>query len=388
MFDLSWFVLQWNKMFDYNRWGVVEFVTKLYSFLLRYYDFVTGVTLVIVVFVGIVIVVFRGYGGRKAMKKSWAESKVLELGWTVIPTLILCVLSLFSLDNLYAMELGKKIDYRLKVIGHQWNWEYEYFLSNLFFQSFFFRWLLDSVFLCGLAVDNKDYFGKPSFFGSDWSCSFSSNEFLQQYFKVSDGLEDLEERKEVWTEVLPLYEGLRRREVTYLELVSSAWESLGEKERSFFDAVHKGVILNQTCYARFLVEGLNDDEGFISRVGMADCLCLLPYDKVTSVSVTTGDVLHRWSVPALAFKMDAVIGRTNTFSLCPEFSGVFSGNCFEMCGLNHSSMPISLLVSHFDRFECFLWKLFLQGLDSNLGGVDSAWVREENANFFFVPKWL
>nr|YP_654703.1 cytochrome c oxidase subunit II [Flustrellidra hispida]AAZ76754.1 cytochrome c oxidase subunit II [Flustrellidra hispida] len=58
--------------------------------------------------------------------------------------------------------------------------------------------------------------------------------------------------------------------------------------------------------------------------------------------VTGGDVIHSWSVPVLAVKADAVPGRLNQLSMFSMNVGVAYGQCSEICGANHSFMPISV----------------------------------------------
>lgn len=56
------------------------------------------------------------------------------------------------------------------------------------------------------------------------------------------------------------------------------------------------------------------------------------------------DVLHRFAVPALGLKVDSIPGRLNQQFLFPTQVGVFYGQCSEICGANHSFMPISIEV--------------------------------------------
>nr|YP_001218777.1 cytochrome c oxidase subunit II [Echinococcus vogeli]BAF56531.1 cytochrome oxidase subunit 2 [Echinococcus vogeli] len=66
----------------------------------------------------------------------------------------------------------------------------------------------------------------------------------------------------------------------------------------------------------------------------------LPYHLV----VTSGDVIHSFSVPSLNLKMDAVPGRLNHLFFCPSQHGSFIGYCAELCGVNHGVMPIVVEV--------------------------------------------
>jgi len=56
--------------------------------------------------------------------------------------------------------------------------------------------------------------------------------------------------------------------------------------------------------------------------------------------VTSADVLHSWTIPAFALKADAVPGRLNQLSSYLDRNGVFFGQCSEICGSNHSFIPI------------------------------------------------
>ena len=61
-----------------------------------------------------------------------------------------------------------------------------------------------------------------------------------------------------------------------------------------------------------------------------------------SVYVSRTDVLHCWTIPVLGAKVDAVPGRLNQIFFALNRPGVFFGQCSEICGSNHSFMPISL----------------------------------------------
>ena len=58
--------------------------------------------------------------------------------------------------------------------------------------------------------------------------------------------------------------------------------------------------------------------------------------------VTGGDVIHSFACPALGIKCDAYPGRLNQASVYINRQGVFYGQCSELCGILHSSMPIVL----------------------------------------------
>jgi len=68
----------------------------------------------------------------------------------------------------------------------------------------------------------------------------------------------------------------------------------------------------------------------------------IPRDLPTRFLITANDVLHSWAIPSLGLKVDAVPGRLNQIMVQPLRSGVFFGQCSEICGANHGFMPITI----------------------------------------------
>nr|ACQ91072.1 cytochrome c oxidase subunit II [Pyganodon grandis] len=56
--------------------------------------------------------------------------------------------------------------------------------------------------------------------------------------------------------------------------------------------------------------------------------------------VTSSDVVHSWAIPSASIKVDGIPGRVSQVGLCFLYSGVFYGQCSELCGVNHSFMPV------------------------------------------------
>ena len=76
------------------------------------------------------------------------------------------------------------------------------------------------------------------------------------------------------------------------------------------------------------------------RLLEVDNRVILPYLTQVRLLVTAADVIHSWTVPALGVKADAVPGRLNQLNLLFNRPGVFYGQCSEICGANHSFIPI------------------------------------------------
>nr|YP_009351276.1 cytochrome c oxidase subunit II [Polyspathotermes sulcifrons]AQP29112.1 cytochrome c oxidase subunit 2 [Polyspathotermes sulcifrons] len=67
---------------------------------------------------------------------------------------------------------------------------------------------------------------------------------------------------------------------------------------------------------------------------------VLPMNSPIRMIVTAADVLHSWAVPSLGVKTDATPGRLNQTSFSINRPGILYGQCSEICGANHSFMPI------------------------------------------------
>ncbi len=80
----------------------------------------------------------------------------------------------------------------------------------------------------------------------------------------------------------------------------------------------------------------------------------VPENKVIHVLVTASDVIHNWTIPSFGSKVDAVPGRITATWFTPNKRGIFYGQCSELCGKDHSSMPIEVQVvsqQAFDRWS-------------------------------------
>lgn len=67
---------------------------------------------------------------------------------------------------------------------------------------------------------------------------------------------------------------------------------------------------------------------------------ILPINSQIRILVTAADVLHSWTIPALGVKIDAIPGRLNQTNFLINRPGIFFGQCSEICGSNHSFIPI------------------------------------------------
>nr|YP_005088598.1 cytochrome c oxidase subunit II [Tenualosa toli]BAL43807.1 cytochrome c oxidase subunit II [Tenualosa toli] len=87
------------------------------------------------------------------------------------------------------------------------------------------------------------------------------------------------------------------------------------------------------------------------RLLETDHRMVVPMESPIRVLVSAEDVLHSWAVPSLGIKMDAVPGRLNQTAFIASRPGVFYGQCSEICGANHSFMPIVVEAVPLEHFE-------------------------------------
>lgn len=208
-------------------WGQLNFqegISTSIEFINYFHDYIIVILLLILTFV---TYMFIYVSSRPYVDKYTIDSHVLETVWTVIPIVILLFIAFPSLGLLYLMEEVSKPALTVKVVGHQWYWEYQY--SNSWFNHSFDSYIIHEL------------------------------------------------------DSAPLYYTLD---------------------------VDNRLVLPTIANILFLI--------------------------------TSADVLHSWTVPTLGIKVDALPGRLNYLTSKTMFSGVYYGQCSEICGSNHSFMPIVL----------------------------------------------
>lgn len=80
------------------------------------------------------------------------------------------------------------------------------------------------------------------------------------------------------------------------------------------------------------------------RMLAVDNELVVPVNKVVVVQVTGADVIHSFGVPAFGIKVDAIPGRLNETWFKATKTGMFYGQCSELCGRDHAFMPIAVRV--------------------------------------------
>nr|SBW75577.1 cytochrome c oxidase subunit II [Chelonoidis carbonarius] len=93
------------------------------------------------------------------------------------------------------------------------------------------------------------------------------------------------------------------------------------------------------------------------RLLEVDHRMVMPMESPIRMLISAEDVLHSWAIPSLGVKTDAVPGRLNQSTFIITRPGVFYGQCSEICGANHSFMPImveSVPLKHFENWSSLM----------------------------------
>lgn len=96
--------------------------------------------------------------------------------------------------------------------------------------------------------------------------------------------------------------------------------------------------------------GYNEDEFLLAT----DTALVIPVNKTIVVQVTGSDVIHAWTIPAFGVKQDAVPGRLAQLWFKADKEGLYFGQCSELCGKEHTYMPITVKVVSQEEYETWL----------------------------------
>nr|YP_010266082.1 cytochrome c oxidase subunit II [Messor structor]UHY95043.1 cytochrome c oxidase subunit II [Messor structor] len=90
------------------------------------------------------------------------------------------------------------------------------------------------------------------------------------------------------------------------------------------------------------------------RLLEVDNRCVMPFKYPIRILTTSMDVIHAWTIPSIGIKMDSTPGRLNQTMLFMNRPGLYFGQCSEICGMNHSFMPIVIESTNFFNFKNWL----------------------------------
>jgi cytochrome c oxidase subunit 2 len=80
------------------------------------------------------------------------------------------------------------------------------------------------------------------------------------------------------------------------------------------------------------------------RLLSVDNEMVVPVNKVVRVQTIGADVIHSFAIPSFGVRIDAIPGRLNETWFKATREGMYYGQCSELCGRDHSFMPIAVRV--------------------------------------------
>jgi len=92
---------------------------------------------------------------------------------------------------------------------------------------------------------------------------------------------------------------------------------------------------------------------------------ILPNGTTIRALISSDDVIHSWTIPALGIKVDAVPGRINQLIIHLNRAGIFTGQCREICGANHRFIPITISSISTNKFIDSIALIAIHNISSN-----------------------
>ncbi len=210
----------------------------------------------------LIYVIFRYNSKANPKPSTFTHNSALEIGWTLVPIIILIAIIPPSLTLLFKQQEIPTADITIKATGNQWYWTYDYVDEGFEFDSYMI--------------------GSPA--------------------TMEEGQED---------------NAYKRTPVVMAALKAA---------------------------------GYNEDEFLLAT----DTAVVVPVNKTIVMQVTASDVIHSWAIPAFGVKQDGVPGRLAQLWFKAEKEGLYFGQCSELCGKDHSYMPITVKVVSEDDYEIWL----------------------------------
>ncbi|MEY1554760.1 cytochrome c oxidase subunit II [Yoonia sp. R2331] len=119
-----------------------------------------------------------------------------------------------------------------------------------------------------------------------------------------------------------------------------------------YEYVDDGVAFESFMIGEGELEDFGYDESLYRLA--TDTAVVIPVGKTIVMTVTGGDVIHSWTIPAFGVKQDAVPGRLAQLWFNAEQEGIYFGQCSELCGKDHAYMPITVKVVSQEAYDEWL----------------------------------
>lgn len=173
------------------------------------------------------------------------------------------------------------------------------------------------------------------------------NKFYNLEFFENHQLETL------WT-ILPF--------ILLLFIIIPSLNSLYFIDACFFCGITVNITGHQWYWSYMIKDFLYSFDSYIIpsesrkiRLLEVDNRIIMPNSLPLRFLVSSADVIHSWTIPSFGIKIDALPGRVNQFCFSIKRRGVFFGQCSEICGANHSFIPIVMEVYPVENFMRIIW---------------------------------
>jgi len=120
-------------------------------------------------------------------------------------------------------------------------------------------------------------------------------------------------------------------------------ESLSYTQSFLSNIVHYTGLRATFAFDSYMVSEVEFTQGEERLLEVSQNMHIPTYSSVQAL-ITSNDVIHSWTVPSFAVKVDAIPGRLNEAWINSFLEGTYYGQCSEICGINHSFMPIVATV--------------------------------------------
>lgn len=275
----------------------------------------------------------------------------IEIIWTIIPSIILVLIAIPSFALLYATDELVDPAVTIQVIGHQWYWSYEYndltvsinVASNKMNSATFF---LEEEF--NKKTELGKFINRCMYLAS--TITDEEDNYLFLYTRTLYGL---------FTPNFSDYDSIFEQYIKlFPEIDPKKWKLLG-KALLVLDSNTEVKNLHGSFEFDSYLKSEDDLNIGEQRLYETDFPLVLPKNTHIRFMITADDVIHSWSVPALGIKVDAVPGRINHAHTFIKRSGIFYGQCSELCGVNHAFMPIQIIAFEPNMYYNYLRLILL-----------------------------
>ena len=119
---------------------------------------------------------------------------------------------------------------------------------------------------------------------------------------------------------------------------SFTFKAVGHQWYWSYEFAVKGSVDKQITFDSYMDKDAGKTYGY--RLLDVDQRIVLPVGTEIRCLVTRTDVIHSFALPGCMLKVDGIPGRLNEVPIFVTICGVLYGQCSEICGANHSFMPI------------------------------------------------